>query len=135
MIRKDGWLAVRAKQRMYPSGPASIFYPEGMGVETTTIATQRVHGWDVYLGKSWYTVQHIAGDLNYWADALSGWESESLWESKRPHTLSTVAEVFSDDTSHLWKRDSIQEGQLKAICVLSSPTIPERHLSWGEMDY
>ena len=55
-----GTRAVRAKLRASP-----------IGAPTSKAVAQRLQGWRVFFGQFLYTIVHIAGDENCWADLLS----------------------------------------------------------------
>ena len=59
---QPGARAVRAKPRASP-----------IGAPTSKAVAQRLQGWRVFLGQFPYTIVHIAGDENCWADLLSRW--------------------------------------------------------------
>ena len=50
-----------------------IFNPVGVVSQVSKPQADRLERWAVYLRCFEYTIEHIAGELNVWADMLSRW--------------------------------------------------------------
>ena len=101
-----------------------IFNPRGVVSQVSKPTADRLERWAVFLRGFDYTIEHIAGELNVWADMLSRWAagSAAYLREKRSRELQGP-----EDGSTAQQRESARAFRVRGDRVLTAPAHTAQH--------